>query len=65
MRTEITEEQRHEIKEAFELFDSDKDGVIDYHGLKVGVFLEGISNGNRLQCVLLDLRRRREKYWIF
>ncbi|CCJ30898.1 unnamed protein product, partial [Pneumocystis jirovecii] len=37
MRTEITEEQRHEIKEAFELFDSDKDGVIDYHGLKIAM----------------------------
>ncbi|KAG5440304.1 hypothetical protein PCANB_001874 [Pneumocystis canis] len=34
IRSEITEEQRHEIKEAFELFDSDKDGIIDYHGLK-------------------------------
>ncbi|KAG4304970.1 hypothetical protein PORY_001645 [Pneumocystis oryctolagi] len=37
IRTEITEEQRHEIKEAFELFDSDKDGVIDYHGLKIAM----------------------------
>lgn len=26
---ELTEEQRMEIKEAFELFDSDKDGAID------------------------------------
>ncbi|QSL65787.1 hypothetical protein MERGE_000065 [Pneumocystis wakefieldiae] len=37
MRTEITEEQRQEIKEAFELFDSDKDGAIDYHGLKIAM----------------------------
>ena len=35
IRQEITDEQRHEIKEAFELFDTDKDGYIDYHELKV------------------------------
>ena len=32
---ELNEEQRQEIKEAFELFDSDKNGSIDYHELKV------------------------------
>ena len=37
VRHEITDEQRHEIKEAFELFDTDKDGYIDYHELKVAV----------------------------
>ena len=40
MRQEITDEQRHEIKEAFELFDTDKDGYIDYHELKVPLFAE-------------------------
>lgn len=34
-RRELTEDQRHEIKEAFELFDTDKDKEIDYHELKV------------------------------
>lgn len=34
-RQEITEEQKQEIKEAFELFDSDKDGALDYHEVKV------------------------------
>jgi centrin-3 len=34
-RPELTEEQKLEIKEAFELFDSDKDGAVDYHELKV------------------------------
>ncbi|KAE8218351.1 hypothetical protein CF319_g7758 [Tilletia indica] len=34
---EITEEQRQEIKEAFELFDTDKDGAIGYHELKVAM----------------------------
>jgi centrin-3 len=34
---ELTDEQRQEIKEAFELFDTDKDGAIDYHELKVAM----------------------------
>lgn len=33
----LTEDQRQEIKEAFELFDSDKDGAVDYHELKVAM----------------------------
>ncbi|KAK9386623.1 hypothetical protein V1515DRAFT_604263 [Lipomyces mesembrius] len=33
-RKELTEEQRHEIEEAFRLFDMDGDGKIDYHELK-------------------------------
>ncbi|EAU92433.1 centrin 3 [Coprinopsis cinerea okayama7 len=36
-KTELTEEQKQEIKEAFELFDTDKDGCIDYHELKVAM----------------------------
>lgn len=32
---ELSEDQKHEIKEAFELFDTDKDQEIDYHELKV------------------------------
>lgn len=36
-RPALTEDQRQEIKEAFELFDSDKDGAIDYHELKVAM----------------------------
>ena len=34
---ELGDEQRQEIKEAFELFDTDKDGYIDYHELKVAM----------------------------
>lgn len=34
-RRELTEDQKHEIKEAFELFDTGKDKEIDYHELKV------------------------------
>ncbi|XP_071011388.1 centrin-3-like [Oncorhynchus clarkii lewisi] len=36
-RRELTEEQKLEIKEAFELFDTDKDKEIDYHELKVAM----------------------------
>jgi len=34
-RRELTEEQKQQIHEAFDLFDTDKDGAIDYHELKV------------------------------
>ncbi|KAL7420427.1 Calcium-binding component of the spindle pole body (SPB) half-bridge [Cryptotrichosporon argae] len=33
----LTDEQRAEIVEAFELFDTDKDGYVDYHELKVAM----------------------------
>jgi len=36
-RQELTDEQKQEIKEAFELFDTDKTGTIDYHELKVAM----------------------------
>jgi len=36
-RTDLTEEQKQEIKEAFDLFDTDKTGTIDYHELKVAM----------------------------
>ncbi|EMD42351.1 Ca2+-binding EF-hand superfamily protein [Gelatoporia subvermispora B] len=36
-RPELSDEQKQEIKEAFELFDTDKDGSIDYHELKVAM----------------------------
>nr|XP_031861995.1 uncharacterized protein CI109_002408 [Kwoniella shandongensis]KAA5529067.1 hypothetical protein CI109_002408 [Kwoniella shandongensis] len=34
---QLTEDQRGEIREAFDLFDVDKDGAIDYHELKVAM----------------------------
>ena len=37
VRPEISDEQKQEIKEAFELFDTDKDGCVDYHELKVAM----------------------------
>lgn len=42
-RRELTDEERQEIKEAFDLFDTDKDGALDYHELKVRTPL--ISHG--------------------
>ena len=36
-RPELTDEQKQETKEAFELFDTDKDGSLDYHELKVAM----------------------------
>ncbi|KAH7396491.1 hypothetical protein DE146DRAFT_39623 [Phaeosphaeria sp. MPI-PUGE-AT-0046c] len=35
--SELSEEQREEISEAFNLFDLDKDGYIDYHECKVAM----------------------------
>eukprot|EP00755_Sulcionema_specki_P027523 Sspe_Gene.87925::Locus_59974_Transcript_1_1_Confidence_1.000_Length_672::g.87925::m.87925/K16466/CETN3, CDC31; centrin-3 len=34
---ELSEEQRQEIREAFELFDTDKNGLIDAHEMKVAM----------------------------
>ena len=36
-RAELSDEQKQEIKEAFDLFDTDKTGTIDYHELKVAM----------------------------
>ena len=36
-RAELTEEQKQEIKEAFDLFDTEKQGTVDYHELKVAL----------------------------
>lgn len=46
-RRELTEEQKQEIKDAFELFDTDKDRAINYHELKVFFFrLINFRTGN-------------------
>ena len=34
-KRELADEQKQEIREAFDLFDTDKDRAIDYHELKV------------------------------
>ena len=38
-RRELSEEHKQEIREAFDLFDTDKDNAIDYHELKVNRFV--------------------------
>lgn len=42
-RRSLTDEQLSEVREAFELFDSDKDGFIDYHELKVALRALGFT----------------------
>lgn len=34
---ELTEEQKAEVREAFEIFDMDKDGALDFHEFKVAL----------------------------
>jgi centrin-3 len=34
-KVELTDEQKQEIREAFDLFDTDRSGSIDYHEVKV------------------------------
>jgi len=34
-KTELSEDQKQELREAFDLFDADKTGSIDLHELKV------------------------------
>lgn len=34
-KPELSEDQKQEIKEAFDLFDTERSGSIDYHELKV------------------------------
>jgi centrin-3 len=36
-RPELNDDQKTEIREAFDLFDTDKDGLLDYHELKVSM----------------------------
>ncbi|XP_073534812.1 centrin-3 isoform X2 [Phyllobates terribilis] len=36
-KRELSKEQKQEIKDAFDLFDTDKDKAIDYHELKVAM----------------------------
>ena len=38
-RRELSEEQKQEIREAFDLFDTDKDQAIDDHELKVAILI--------------------------
>jgi centrin-3 len=41
---ELSDEQRQEIKEAFGVFDTDGDGLLDYHELKVAMRALGFES---------------------
>lgn len=51
MRTELTDEQKAEIREAFEIFDMDKDGALDFHEFKVKLRIERIVEQVRLHFI--------------
>lgn len=53
-RKELGEEQKQEIKEAFNLFDTDKDQAIDYHELKVRI-LQISANCKSIACIQLKI----------
>ncbi|KAJ8101552.1 cell division control protein 31 [Lipomyces tetrasporus] len=57
-RKDLTEEQRHEIEEAFRLFDMDGDGKIDYHELKVAMRALGFESK---KSEVLDILRENER----
>uniref|UniRef100_A0A8C4Q5Q8 EF-hand domain-containing protein n=1 Tax=Eptatretus burgeri TaxID=7764 RepID=A0A8C4Q5Q8_EPTBU len=60
-RKELTDEQKQEVKEAFDLFDTDKDGTIDYHELKVSPVRYGCYEG--LQSLLRIGKRNIINRW--
>ena len=51
---DLTDEQKAEVREAFEIFDMDKDGALDFHEFKVracaggGLMAVGCAAGTRL-----------------
>jgi hypothetical protein len=64
-KPELTEDQKQELREAFELFDANKTGSIDLHELKVLMRALGFDvkkpevvkmvHGNPYQCSLLEV----------
>ncbi|CAG61573.1 uncharacterized protein GVI51_K08811 [Nakaseomyces glabratus] len=64
--SQLTEEQRQEIFEAFSLFDMNNDGYLDYHELKVAMRALGFDLSKREVLDLIDKhdndRRRQIKY---
>ena len=59
---DISEEQKQEIKEAFDLFDTDSSGFIDGKELKVLLDAFVVFLVARLQCALSVLNRRKKKF---
>ena len=57
-RPELTEDQKSEIKEAFDLFDSNKTGCVDYRELKVSMRALGFDVK---KAEVLDLMKRYDR----
>ena len=53
-RKELTEEQKQECHDAFELFDTEKTGRIDYHELKVAMRALGFDCKKAEALKLMD-----------
>eukprot|EP00968_Pinguiococcus_pyrenoidosus_P024432 scaffold4678_cov242-Pinguiococcus_pyrenoidosus.AAC.6 len=69
VRPELTDDQKQELREAFELFDSDKTGTIDLHELKVlvrhlasavlpGCFFLTASFDAQMRALGFDIRKQ-------
>ena len=59
IRNELTEEQRQEIKEAFDLFDTESSGVIDVKELKVAMRALGFEpKKEEVRKILQEIDRR-------
>jgi centrin-1 len=59
IRNELTEEQRQEIKEAFDLFDTESTGVIDVKELKVAMRALGFEpKKEEVRKILQEIDRR-------
>lgn len=57
-KNDLTEEQRQEIKEAFDLFDSEGNGVIDAKELKVAMRALGFEpKKEEVKKILVDIDR--------
>jgi len=59
-RPELTDEQKTEIKEAFELFDTDRSGTIDYHELKVAMRALGFETKKQELVKIIDQHDRED-----
>eukprot|EP00928_Gymnodinium_smaydae_P056341 TRINITY_DN39734_c0_g1_i1.p1 TRINITY_DN39734_c0_g1~~TRINITY_DN39734_c0_g1_i1.p1 ORF type:complete len:220 (-),score=53.05 TRINITY_DN39734_c0_g1_i1:147-710(-) len=60
----ISKEQRQEIKEAFDIFDSEKTGRMDYHELKVAVRAMGFEIKKQEALDLMSRYDREENGYI-
>ena len=61
-RSELTEEQKQEIKEAFDLFDTDGSGTIDAKELKVAMRALGFEPKKEEIRKMTNIRRNWKSY---